>query len=331
MKESQTKKTLLLNLALLLFAPAFSLHAAVIALDCSKKTLASVIAKLDKSVPNTVNISGSCTEDVVVSGFKDLTLIGVGGASITATGPNGTGTALLVNERSQLTVQELTVNGGVEQGVFCTGRSSCVFRNVTIQGGGNGITVQDQSGVDILGSSVIQNSLGTGIGVYGASTVNIRPDLWNSNLEVAGPVISGHAHTECDTSVTPPVCFIVGNGAIVQDGSFLRSDNATFSGNGTGVFAQKNAVIKIYTEDSGHRLGGVINNIQDGIVVRWSSTAGISTPISGNGRADNGGAGIRVGALSFVQDQGVTFSGNNQDVVCQHSTAISAPFGWCNH
>lgn len=324
------KKTLSLILALLLFAPVLSLHAAGLAVDCNKKTLAGAIAKLDKSVPNIVNISGNCTEDVVVSGFKDLTLIGVGGASITAvTGPAGTGTALSVNGRSQITVQTLTLNGGFQEGVRCEGRSSCVFRNVTIQGGANGITVTEQSGADILGSSVIQDSLGIGVGVFNASTVFIRPDQWNT--EEAGPVISGHISRQCDYSVDPAECWDSGTGAVVQDGSFLRADNVTFSGNYIGILAQKNAVIKIYTEDLAGIRGGVINNVQDGIFVHRMSTAGIGTPISGNGRADNGGAGIRVGALSYVQNQGVTFSGNNQDVVCTHVTAISSPFVWCGH
>ena len=37
---------------------------------------------------------------------------------------------------------------------------------VTIQGGHGGLSYQDQSAGDILGSSVIQNSLGGGLGIY---------------------------------------------------------------------------------------------------------------------------------------------------------------------
>jgi hypothetical protein len=321
------------SLLLLLMAPVLSLQAANSTVNCSKKTLASEIAKLDKSVPNTVNISGNCIEDIVVSGHADLTLIGAGEASITATAflpdedPGNSTTALFV-ENSKVTVQALTINGGY-YGAWCENRSTCIFRNVSVQGGHNGVALQGQSAGDILGSSMIQNSRGVGIGVYGASTVNIRPEPWIT-LEEVGPVISGHSITECDPE-DPDVCGNSGVGAQVLDGSFLRADNATFSGNSVGIDAHRNAVIKLFADDEQHELGGVIDNVEIGISLRVASTASIALPISDNGRADNGGAGIWVGALSFVQNLGVTFSGNNQDVVCQHVTAISSPTGWCGH
>jgi hypothetical protein len=229
---------------------------------------------------------------------------------------------LLVDERSRVTVQTLTINGGSTQAVSCTRRSACVLRNVTVTGGASGIGAQDQSAIDILGTSVIQNSQGVGIGVYGASSVNVRPEPWVNGNE-PGATISGHSLNECDSGV-PPNCFDAGIGVMVQDGSFFRADSAIISGNGTGILAQRGAVIKVY--GNGAPGAGVLNNAWDGIHVRWGSTIGVGTMISGNG-----GAGIRVGALTFVTDQGVTFSGNNPDVACSHVTAISQPPWWCGH
>jgi hypothetical protein len=219
---------------------------------------------------------------------------------------------LVVSDESRVTVETLTISGGFAQNITCVGRSRCVLRNVTVEGGGGGIGVQDQSAADILGASVIRNSTGAGVGVYGASAVNIRPEPWITGQEV-GPVISGHA----------------GQGAWVQDGSFLRSDNTTFSGNGIGIVAQRNAVLKIYSSASQSSIGGVINNTGDGIIAKWSATASVSVPISGNG-----GAGVKVGPLTFFQEfADVTLiSGNGQgNVVCQHPTAISVPFSYCGH
>lgn len=68
--------------------------------------------------------------------------------------------------------------------------------------------------MNILGSSSIIDSLNTGIGVYGASNINMGPN-WLSGFDPAepGPSISGHGFA----------------GASVQDGSFFRSDNVSFT------------------------------------------------------------------------------------------------------
>jgi hypothetical protein len=186
--------------------------------------------------------------------------------------------------------------------------STCVFRDAIIQGGHGGLDFRDQSQGNIVGSTVIQGGLGAGLGIYGASSVNIRPeDVLGAGRLLPGPVISGW--------------WI---GANVVDGSFLRTDNAIFSGNGDGIYASRNAVIKIYGFNGN---GGVINSVYEGIVIEYASTAAISVPITGNG-----GAGIWVGPLSFVQNHGfTTFSGNGSDVHCDHPTAISWPFEWCGN
>ena len=53
--------------------------------DCSSETLQGAIDKLDKSTANSLDILGNCTEEVVVAGFANLMLIGIGGGSLTAT------------------------------------------------------------------------------------------------------------------------------------------------------------------------------------------------------------------------------------------------------
>jgi hypothetical protein len=284
-------------LILLLLLPAFSLHAETLSAKCDKKSLAGVIDKLDKSASNTINITSDCKEDIVISGHKDLTLIGRDGASITATtflpGDFGNSTRALLIENSHITVQTLTINPGRE--VSCTRRSTCIFRDVTIQGGHSGVSFQDQSAGDILGSSVIQNSLGTGVGIFGASTVNIRPEPYEIGNEV-GPVISGHTNYS----------------VLVFDDSFLRTDNVTISNNGGGVFAHRESVIKIFR-------GQVNNNTYEGIAIfRGGSAQIVGSEVSGNG-AD----GVYVGPLSFAQVNGSEILDNSGlSVNCDHFTAV---------
>ncbi len=300
-----SKESLLL---LLLAAPVCTLQAAGTNVDCSKKSLQGAIDKLTKEVPNIVTISGTCTEDIVVSGFADLTLVGTVGASITATVfdnlDQGNSTRALLVNNSKVTVETLTINAGFE-GVSCQNRSTCTIRNATIQGGWRGMSLQDQSAGDILGSTTIQNSLRFGLGIFGASTVNMRAEPRGEGLP--GPVISGHG----DGSGA-------GVGVLMLDGSFLRTDDVTISGNETGVFATRDINLKMFG-------GEVSGSTFDGIDVTNGSTAQIITDLS-----DNLGTGIFLGPLTHAQIFS-TFSGNGSDVVCSHVTSISQPFSLCGN
>jgi hypothetical protein len=300
----KTKHILCITVALLA-ASVFSAQAAVVTVDCTKKgtTLTAALAKLTKSVANTVTISGTCTEDVVVSGFTGLTLTGNSGAAITGTLSPAGGITLTVNGGSSITVQSLTINGGPSDGggaALCTDRSFCVFDNVVIQAGGpdqTGLSLQDQSSADVLGVTVIRNN-DTGLGVFGASTVNMRPD----GSTGPGPVISGNGSF----------------GAIVQDGSFLRTDDVRITGNGVGVFAQRGAVIKLL--DLGDGLASVDSNAGDGIQV-LAAVAQVGVAVT-----NNGGSGVFLRQLAFATVVG-TFSGNGTGlaVKCQDPVTSVSP------
>jgi len=294
--------------ALLLAAPVFSAHAAAVSVDCTKKgtTVTAAIAKLTKSVANTVTISGVCTEDVLVSGYTGLTLVGNPGAAITGTLTPSAGTTLTVNGGSTITVQSLTINGGPSDGatgVSCTDRSLCVFDNVVIQGGGpdqTGLSLQNQSAADILGTSIIRNN-DTGLGVFGASQVNMRPD----GSAGPGPVISANASF----------------GAVVQDGSFLRTDDVRITGNGAGVLAQRGAVIKIL--DLGDGFGSVDGNVGDGIIVK-ASVAQVGVTVAGNG-----GNGVFIRKLAFATVF-ATPVGNGYQLKCEDPVTSVSEGVACN-
>jgi hypothetical protein len=288
--------------ALLLAAPVLSAQAASVVVDCTKKgtTLTAALTKLTKSASNSVTISGTCTEDVSISGYADLTLIGNPGAAIAGTLTPSGGTTLTVSG-SSITVQSLTINGGPSEfatGASCTDRSLCVFHNVVIQAGGpsqTGLSLQNQSSADVLGATVIRNN-DTGLGVFGASTVNMGPDVPGA----AGPVISGNGSF----------------GAIVQDGSFLRTDDVKITGNGIGVLAQRGAVIKILDESG---FGSVDNNAGDGIVVR-ASVAQVGVNLT-----NNGGNGVFIRQLAFATVlDGFDFSGNGGGYVVKCEDPVTS-------
>lgn len=290
---------------LLLFLPAVSLQAAILNVDCSKKSLqAEISTRLDKTAINTVNISGSCAGNVLVSGHVNLTLAGATANATILGDAQGISTALRI-EGSTVNVQGLTVDAeDSARGVECAGRSVCVLRNVNVLAGlvdgAIAVMAQDQSALDLIGTSTISGqraAFGSGVGVFGASSVNIRP-AWAAGFDPAeaGPTIAGH-----DIGVT------------AQDGSFLRTDNALITDNVSGVFAQRNATIKVL----GNAPAGVVDNDGDGVFVNRAAVAQVGTPVSGNG-----GVGVYVGPLSLAQIQASISGNTNGSIFCEGPAAV---------
>ena len=69
------------SLAILLVLCAGTASADV-TVNCPSDSINAILASLDKTVPNRVNIYGTCVESVLVEGFKNLTLAGQDGAVI---------------------------------------------------------------------------------------------------------------------------------------------------------------------------------------------------------------------------------------------------------
>jgi len=306
-----------LALTLFLVLPIFSLQAATISVKCDKKSLATAIDNLDKSASNTINITGDCFEDIVISGHKDLTLIGHDGASITATvfDPNpeppnnpvglANSTRAVGVELSNVTFQDLTINGG-SQAASCI-RSVCEFRDVTIPRGWDGVGATLHSKLYILGSSMITtNDLGVGVAVYSDSHLIIAPTgLQNWSEGDAGPVITGN--------------YV---GVWVQE-SFLRSDNATITQSLAGIYARRNSTIRVYGQTEPVPVGEVSNNTW-GILLESSSTAHTRrVSITDNDE------GISVGPLSLAQVNEINFDSNDADIVCEHHTSVVMGHGGC--
>ena len=303
-----------LALTLLLVLPVFSIQAATLSVKCDTRSLSAAIKTLHKSDSNTINITKDCNEDIVISGHKDLTLIGHDGASITATAfddtpaspgdPGGVvnSTTAVSVETSNVTFQDLTINGG-SSAVGCI-RSVCEFRDVTIPRGWDGVGATVNSELYILGSSMITtNGLGTGVAVYSNSHLIIAPTgLQNWSEGDAGPVITGN--------------YI---GVWVQE-SFLRSDNATITSSEAGIYARRNSTIRVYSQT-----GGEVSNNTWGIYLESSSTAHTRVAIT-----DNADTGIWVGPLSLAQvSGGTTFDSNGADITCEHSTSVVTGFVGC--
>ena len=276
------------------------------AVDCGAKKGASiqaVIDTLDKTAVNTIRVTGACTGTLNIEGHRDLRILGSGGASITA-GAAADATINIRDSRTRLSAISVSAANLTFSGISCDDHSFCSLDDVSVRDAtGDGILIQQQSSANIAGSSAVTISGNgfSGIGVYGQSSANVRPLVFDQ----LGLTVSGNGSF----------------GITVLDGSFFRIENAAITANrGGGVFGDRGAVLKL--------LGSSItNNVSDGVLVRnstlqWTPQFGLGGVISGNT-----GAGINLRSLSYATVTG-TLSGNGgafpNGIECKPGAALRA-------
>jgi hypothetical protein len=147
--------------------------------DCSSgQSVNRTLAKLDKHLPVTVTVNGTCTEYVQVIGFENLTLKGLPGAMLQepATGTGNLFNSLLLIESSRsITVQGfgIQVNTSVPGIGIGHGSSDIRLRNLNVVGGGEGIIVFENSQVSL--SHVNGRDAGYApLGIYDSSDVHVE-------------------------------------------------------------------------------------------------------------------------------------------------------------
>jgi len=181
-------------------------QAANLTVNCDKKETIHKAVKLLASAnpqgPNTITVSGSCRENILIRSMDRLTLITKKGASITDRS-NGSLAVVDIEDSHSVTVQAFTINGGAG-GVNCGSASVCYLTGNTIEAGGVGVSGGSRA---FLESNVIQNG-GRGATVEDGSQMFSSNDVFQGN----------------------------GQG-IVQFGAYLEASNSSFLNNGIGILA----------------------------------------------------------------------------------------------
>ena len=99
----------------LLTLSAISVLADNVVVNCNAgQSLNSAISKLNKQIPNTVTVQGTCEESVTIAGFENLTVKGTPGATLVQPSVLPTKSSfislLLVNASRSVTIQGLNFN-----------------------------------------------------------------------------------------------------------------------------------------------------------------------------------------------------------------------------
>jgi hypothetical protein len=261
-----------------------------------------------------INVSGVCTEAVIISSMPNLSIIGAAGAALVDPGdavPNFLA-VMEVDDSQNVTIQNLAIQLAsrptASQIPGVTIQNSTVnFRGGRIEGAGgsDGIDMV-QSTVRLFGNVVIENNndgqgAGEGIFVQGpSSTLTLRRDAAGNCPIIQGNGDNGILLTATGALVTIPA---VGGCATIQN-------------NGqAGIFAQQGANVRVSASQNAPSTVQIINN-GFGVVAVVGSHFGVNGPVLIQG---NTGDGVRLRNASG--DIGPAIDGPAGPSIQQNGTA----------
>jgi hypothetical protein len=243
-----------LGLALALALAGTAVDAATLTVDCSRPgptgRIGSTLALLNPTGPNTVNVVGTCRENVVVRGFDRLVLAAQEGAAI-EDASGGQEPVLYVIDSRRIEIRGFRITGGF-RGVVCSEQSLCRFTGNTIEGSSDNAVEIDNSEATFASDS-LQDAGGAGLGLL-ASNVT----AWRLTVQRTGSGIFA-----CSGSVlTASELTAVNNhsdGVFMCSHSYLDLTDSTVSGNtGSGLsLANQSAALLLQDSITGNGMFGV--------------------------------------------------------------------------
>jgi len=195
----------------LLVSNASAQNTPTIIVNCNAgQSLNSVLSKLNKQLPITIVVQGTCAEYVFINGFEGLTLNGAPGAALLQ--PNTSpGNGLAVHVLSIVASRSITVDGfAIHSGTSAlagvgVGENSMNIRlrNLTLDGPGIfGLIAFEESQVSLARVTVRDPGF-AGAGVFDVSDVHIESSLFESatgsGFHEALNVGSGHVTVQSTT------------------------------------------------------------------------------------------------------------------------------------
>jgi len=303
----------LLSLAVLLILGVLMARAddkgRTVEVDCTDgRSIAHALDRGNEDRPLVVTIRGICNENVVID-RDDVTLRGAS-SSDGVTGLDPTKDTILVDGARRVVIENLTVSGGGNGITFARGSSGTMDGCAVQNTGGHGVRIEG-GGATVINSTISSNHVA---GIMLEDGGSGRIGITNAN-QYAGNTISGNG----------------GDGIHLQYGATASIGGNTISGNGT----DPNTVIDRAGITLYHATVVVVGNNQikgnqgAGIIARSSSlrigdiSFGLPTAntISGNGLATtDGGVFAFVGTALDIRD--ATISGNTGEGVTGQGSSL---------
>jgi hypothetical protein len=303
--------------------------------DCSGATpgafttITAALASLPAAGPNSISVTGTCHENVVMFGRTDLTIFG--NPTATVVPGNANGHLLSINASQRVGIQNLTFDGG--RGAIVNDNSRVDLTSITIQNSlGIGLTSIDS--LVHIADSTVKNSTRSGISI-GGGTFYVDSDVTGTTVTNNGrigiAVATGHLILNGGDGVTPGTENVISNNGSVGV-SVANSAEADISGDNRiignqGVFGlevihtstvimsdgtiSSNAGIGVHCGETSHcEWAGVTkidSNGKGGIEITDHSDGYLDGGIDVSG---NTGAGILIDLSSLLNSLGIN---NNTD------------------
>jgi len=274
------------------------MYAAPIRVDCNRggsinNTLAS-LASAGNTRGVTIFVTGTCRENVVITGFDRLVLQ----ASPIATlqdASGGTAPVVQVSNSYDVRLSNFTINGG-SHGVVCSSHSYCSVYSCTQQSAvKTGVVIGLGSEGHIEGNRLLNN------GSRGLTVAS------GSNAETFSNTITGNVEL----------------GVLLYAGGNLTAFFDIVQNNFIGIALRGNATLTSYDLT-------IAGNSNDGVALDGASTALFEQLVTGNTVTGNGGHGVAIDSLSWVEFADTNnVSGNltQPDVTCEGQYSVAEGTG----
>jgi len=207
------KCKILLVFALCAFAvtPAFAQYVPTFTVNCTfGQSLNATLSRLNKLIPVTVLVQGTCTEYITINGFTGLTLKGLSGAALQQPSTNP-GNGVQIHVLSIQASRSITIDGFAIHsrpsalGGIAIGRNSIdvQLRNLTVDGANVfGIIAYEESQVSLAKVTVRDPGYAT-LGAFDLSDVHVESSLFENSTgapwHVGFQVGSGHVTVQSST------------------------------------------------------------------------------------------------------------------------------------
>jgi hypothetical protein len=253
----RTLFTVLSSLVVLCFAVS-AWAAPPIRVDCNKEgSINKTLARLVQSGNTrdvTISVTGTCKENITITGFDHLVLQGIPGSTI-QDASNGSKTVVAVWSSNDVTLQGFAINGG-STGVWCGGSLCKLSSNTIQQSAGSGVSVESTN--LYLWSNNILNSVGSGVDAESGSNVVTSSNTISGNFRgftiFAGSNLTASGDTIRQNNEA---------GIVLVHKSFMRATNVTFNNNkADGVYLEAGSTAYFSGGDvvTGNGINGVSIN-----------------------------------------------------------------------
>jgi hypothetical protein len=200
---------------LVLLLPSGLAFAADAVVDCTGATpgafttITAALASMPAAGPNSISVTGTCHENVVMFGRTDLTIFGNPTATVVPGNANGHLLAIAASQR--VGIQNITFDGG--RGAIVNDNSRVDLTNITIQNSlGIGLTSIDS--LVHIADSTIKSSTRSGISI-GGGTFYVDSDVTGTTVTNNGrigiAVLTGHLILNGGDGVTPGTENVISN------------------------------------------------------------------------------------------------------------------------